>query len=265
MLTGQSAPASNTDLPDSRLSAIVIAATGIALVGLIVTSAFPGDLGRSGGPLLQSAAIGGTLLLGLSFVAVLRKKAGHPGKAGFRSHVWLASAGTVLVAIHSTGSMLKIPSLLLVALVGLIGLGVWSRLVGSKRMARTFGTKMAGFSRPDETVRARLAQLISEKQDLLRTIAPAAQEATFSLQPRHWLATPGRAFAYHRAVMEEHRLIGTRATVSPAQAYWRIVHRLLAWGFVVGLLIHIVTVTFFAGYVADGRVIYWWHLAEWGS
>ena len=265
MLTGQSAPGSNTDLPDSRLAGIVIAAIGIALLGLVVTPALPEDLGRPGGPLLQSAAIGGALLLVLSFVTVLRKKAGHPGKAGFRSHVWLASAGTVLVAIHSTGTMLEIPSLLLVVLAGLIGLGVWSRLVGSKRMARTFGTKMAGFSKPDETVRTRLAALITEKQNLLRLIAPAAQEATFSLQLRHWLATPGQAFAYHCAVMEEHRLIGTRATVSPAQAYWRILHRLLAWGFVAGLVIHIVTVTFFAGYVADGWKIYWWHLAEWGS
>jgi hypothetical protein len=264
VLTGQSAPSSNTDLPDSRLAGIVIAAIGVALLGLVVTSALPGDLGRPGGPLLQSAAIGGALMLALSFVAVLRKKAGRPGKAGFRSHVWLASAGTVLVAVHSTGSMLEIPSLLLLSLVGLIGLGVWSRLVGSKRMARTFGTKMAGFSKPDETVRARLAELISDKQSLLRTIAPAAQEATFSLRSRHWLATPGRAFAYHRAVMEEHRLIGTRATVPPAQAYWRIVHRLLAWGFVAGLMIHIITVTFFADYVGDGREIYWWHLARWG-
>lgn len=264
MLTGQSAPASSTDLPDSRLASIVITAIGVALLGLVVAPTLPGELGRPGGPLLQGAAIIGALLLAASFVAVLMKKAGHPGKAGFRSHVWLASAGTVLVAVHSTGSLFKIPSLLLLLLVALIALGVWSRLVGSKRMARTFGTKMAGFSKPDEGTKARLGALILEKRNLLQTIDPAASEATFSLQPRHWLAVPGRALTYHRAVLEEHRLIGTRASVSPAQAYWRIVHRLLAWGFFAGLAIHVITVTFFAGYVAEGRVIYWWHLAEWG-
>jgi hypothetical protein len=235
------------------------------LFGLIVVSALPGGLDRPGGPLLQSLAIAGALLLGASFVAVLRKKAGHPGKAGFHSHVWLASGGTVLVAIHSTGSLLKIPSGLLLLLAALIGLGVWSRLAGSKRMARTFGTKMSGFSKPNEKTRERLAALIADKQNLLLAIDPAALEATFSLQPRHWLTMPGRAMAYHRAVMEEHRLIGTRTSVSPAQAYWRILHRLLAWSFIAGLMIHVITVTFFAGYVADGRMIYWWHLAEWGS
>lgn len=264
MLTGRSAPASNTDLPDSQLAATVIATTGIALLGLVVAPSLPGGLGRPGGPLMQGAAIAGSVLLVASFIAVLRKKAGHPGKAGFRSHVWLASAGTVLVAIHSTGSLFKIPSLLLLLLASLTALGVWSRLAGSKRMARTFGTKMAGFSKPDETTRARLAALILEKRNLLKTIDPAASEATFSLQPRHWIAAPGRALGYHRAVLEEGRLIGTRASVAPVQAYWRIVHRLLSLGLLAGLLVHIVTVTFFAGYVAEGRVIYWWRLAEWG-
>lgn len=265
MLTGRPAPATNTDLPDSRLAAIVIAALGAALVGLVIAPALPDGLARPGGPLLQGAAILGSILLLASLWAVLAKKRGRPGKAGFRSHVWLASAGTVLVAVHSTGTLFKIPSLLLVSLAALIALGVWSRVIASKRMARTFGTKLAGFSKPNETTRARLGGLIEEKRALLREIDAGADESTFSLQARHWLASPGRALAYHRAVLEEHRLIGTRASVSPAQAYWRIVHRLLAWGFVAGLAIHILTVTFFAGYVAEGREIYWWHLTRWGS
>lgn len=265
MLTGQSAPTTNTDLPDSRLAAIVIAALGVALAGLIIAPSLPGELGRPGGPLLQGAAILGSVLLLASLGAVLAKKRGRPGKAGFRSHVSLASAGTALVAVHSTGTLLKIPSLLLLTLAALIALGVWSRMVASKRMARTFGTKMAGFSKPDEATRTRLAALIEEKRVLLRTIDANAGEATFSLRARHWWASPSRAMAYHRAVLEEHRLIGTHASVSPAQAYWRIIHRLLALGFVVGLAIHVITVTFFAGYVAKGREIYWWHLAEWGS
>ena len=32
---------------------------------------------------------------------------------------------------------------------------------------------------------------------------------------------------------------------------------------VLGLVIHVITVTFFAGYVADGGPITWWHLTAW--
>ena len=32
---------------------------------------------------------------------------------------------------------------------------------------------------------------------------------------------------------------------------------------VLGVLTHVVTVTFFAGYVAGGGPITWWHLTEW--
>jgi hypothetical protein len=32
---------------------------------------------------------------------------------------------------------------------------------------------------------------------------------------------------------------------------------------VLGLVIHVVTVTFFAGYVAAGEPITWWHLRAW--
>jgi len=37
----------------------------------------------------------------------------------------------------------------------------------------------------------------------------------------------------------------------------------LAWLFLAGLILHVIVVTFFAGYVAEGRDIYWWHLAAW--
>jgi len=32
---------------------------------------------------------------------------------------------------------------------------------------------------------------------------------------------------------------------------------------VVGIIAHVITTVFFAGYVADGREIYWWHLTDW--
>ena len=66
-----------------------------------------------------------------------------------------------------------------------------------------------------------------------------------------------------RLVRAENGLIGTRGMVSPRQAYWRAAHLALAYTFIAGLIIHFITVTFFAGYVANGGPITWWHLAEW--
>ena len=57
--------------------------------------------------------------------------------------------------------------------------------------------------------------------------------------------------------------MGTRASVGFAQAWWRPLHLAIAALFVAGLLVHVVTVTFFAGYVADGGRITWWHLMDW--
>ena len=47
--------------------------------------------------------------------------------------------------------------------------------------------------------------------------------------------------------------------------WWRRAHIALAWTFLVGIAVHVVTVTFFAGYVADGGPIHWWHVTAWGA
>jgi len=56
-----------------------------------------------------------------------------------------------------------------------------------------------------------------------------------------------------------------RRAVPAMQAYWRAVHIAVALLFLAGLIIHVVTVTFFADYVADGGPITWWHLTAWGG
>jgi len=48
-----------------------------------------------------------------------------------------------------------------------------------------------------------------------------------------------------------------------AQALWRMVHRLVAWAVLAGLVGHIVIVMFFARYAADDSTIYWLHFAAW--
>ena len=57
--------------------------------------------------------------------------------------------------------------------------------------------------------------------------------------------------------------MGSRRTVGALQAWWRPLHLLLAAAFVAGVIIHIVMVTFFAGYVADGGPVTWWHVTAW--
>jgi quinol-cytochrome oxidoreductase complex cytochrome b subunit len=51
------------------------------------------------------------------------------------------------------------------------------------------------------------------------------------------------------------------AQMALAERLWRRGHLVLALLFVAGLAAHLVTVLFFAGYVADGREVYWWHFA----
>ena len=111
--------------------------------------------------------------------------------------------------------------------------------------------------------RGQLRDLLARKVALLRTLDPNAAEGTFSLTLAHWLRRPRLSARYARLVRAESGLIGTREMVSPQQAYWRAAHLALAYTFIAGLVIHFITVTFFAGYVANGGPITWWHLAEW--
>ena len=159
--------------------------------------------------------------------------------------------------------MRRPPAFLILALIGLAALGVWARIYGAKRMAATMGTKRPAFAAPDPALQSKIRDVIEKKTALLRKLDSAATEATFSPNLSHWLAKPFKTMAYIRLVRAEETLIGTRQSVGGAQAYWRALHLALAGLFVIGLFIHVITVTFFAGYVADGGEIYWWHLTKW--
>lgn len=251
------------DLSNRHLFGIVLACAAAGLVAALVFGASSADWARPGSPLLQSLAIAGSGMLAGSFVAVMAKRFGQPGKRGFYKHVGLASVGMAFVLAHWSFSVLQFPTVLLVLLAALVALGLWSRSIGAVQMAGTFGRKHAAFAAPAPETRERLKVLIEEKQRLLATLDPRASEATFSLQPRHWLRQPMKARAYQRLCDEEMGLTGATAMLSPGQRHWRLLHRLLAWGFLAGLIMHILIVLFFAGYVADGGEIYWWHFTAW--
>jgi hypothetical protein len=243
-----------------------VLAIGLILVGFFLLQPHLPKVWRTpGSPELYLTGVTGAALLLVSMVFVLVKRTGHGGSpvAWFVAHVFAASAGTVLVVIHSAGYLRRPPALLFLAILGLIALGVWARVRLARRMSATFGTKHQNFRPLDTSRRTALQAIITQKQDILSTLDPNAREGTFSLTLAHWLCKPGMALAYARLVRAENRLMGTRDMVGAEQAYWRPLHLVLAYLFVLGIFIHIITVTFFAGYVADYGEIDWWHLAEW--
>lgn len=222
----------------------------------------------AGSPELYLTGVVGAclLLVSMVFSAVKRGGGGDLAPRLYVAHVTCAYAGTVLVAIHGTGNLGRPPALLYLAILGLIALGLYARVILSRRVARTFAEKHKSFAVGiSESKRERLRVVIGRKRALLVSLDPRANEGTFSLQPGHWFSKPMAAWKYATLVNEERDIMGTRQMVPAAQAYWWMAHRALAYLFVLGIVIHVITVTFFAGYVADydmGKIT-WWHLTEW--
>ena len=251
------------DLPNRTLLGIVGLLLAVGTVAAVVFGVSDAQWAKPGSPLLQSLAIAGAVLLCGSYAAAMAKRFAIAGKRAFRQHVALASLGGAMVLAHWSFSFWQFPTLLIAALVLLVWLGLWSRTSGARQMARTFGEKHAGFHPPAPENRARMRAIIAEKEALLSQFAPSAREAEFSLRPVHWVGQPRRAWSYNKLCREERTITGADRRLPRAQRYWRIVHQLLAAGFICGLILHILMVLFFAGYVADGRDIYWWHVTDW--
>lgn len=262
-MNGARGTGATRDLTNARLAVASVLPVLAAIFLSLIVFTLPDPWGQPGGPLLQGAAVLGAILLVAAFVAVLAKRFGRPGKQGFKSHVWLASIGTALVVVHAASGLDRPPAVLLALLLLLTVLGVWSRIQGARLMAATFGQKSRAFQKPNEERRARLAEIIAAKQALLPDIDADADEALFSAEPRHWLRAPLATLRYGRLTAEEHALTGAKSALPPAQAMWRLVHRLIAWAFLAGLLGHIIIVMFFARYAADDRAIYWLHFSKW--
>lgn len=254
------------DLSNRLLVLLIAGAAAILVVYFgLARPLLPEAWRTPGSPQLYFVGVAGALLLLVSMAFVLVKRTGRGGspQAWFIAHVVCSTLGAVLIAVHSGGFLRRPPALLLLAIVALVALGVWARVRGSRRMAATFATKQRAFAPVAGADRSRLAAVIAEKKRLLAEIDPGAREGTFSLTLAHRLRSPLKARAYARLVREENRLMGMRASVGLEQAFWRPLHLAIAYLFVLGILVHVITVTFFAGYVADGGPITWWHLAKW--
>jgi len=255
------------DISDVLL--LKLTAGGVAAVAawFFIHPLLPEPWRMPGSPELYLTGVFGVALLLVPVAFVLAKRGGRAiNPVGwFNAHVFCSLAGMVLIAVHSGGFLRRPPALLLLALVALAILGVWARVRGSRSMAATFSTKAPAFRVPDTVTRDRLKQIIAEKRRLLKVLDPQAAEGTFSANLPHFIRHPQLALAYRRLSQEETMLLGTRQAVSAAQAWWRPLHMVLAWLFVAGIAVHVITVTFFAGYVADGGPITWWHITAWGN
>lgn len=255
------------DIPDARLLQLTAAAVIAIVLWFVLRGALPEIWRTPGSPALYLTGVAGALLLLVPIAFVIAKRGGSGANPvnWFNAHVACSLAGMVLIAIHSGGFLRRPPALLLLTLVALAALGVWARVRGSRRMAATFASKAPAFQVPDTATRERLRTLIAEKRKLLVQLDPQANEGTFSVNLPHFICRPRLALAYRKLTREESLLLGTRRSVSAGQAWWRPLHMVLAWLFVLGVVIHVITVTFFAGYVADGGPITWWHLRAWGG
>jgi len=257
--------AGRPDLADRRLL-IWVAALALAILGYLAAKPFlPAPWQRPGTDILQPVAALGAVLLLAPFLFSLGKRGGHsqiPNRL-FILHVGASLLGMFLVSLHAAAAFTGPPLVLIACLALLVLTGVVARVHVSSRMASTFGRKSAPFQAGDPDLKTKLRALIDKKTALLARLDPQASEALFSPSLRHFLTAPLKSLAYARLAREEARLIGARRSVSRLQAWWRPVHMALAWLFLAGLVLHVVLVTLFAGYVADGRDIYWWHLAAW--
>jgi len=260
-------PSPARDIPDRRLLGLVAAAIAAIVAWFAVRPWLAPAWREPGSPALYVSGVAGVLLLLVPAAFAIAKRAGgiRDPRAWFNAHVVCSLAGAVMIAVHSGGFLRRPPALLLATIVALAAIGVWARLRGSRRMAATFASKTGRFAVPDDSARGRLTRLILEKRALLKDLDDKANEGTFSVTLSDLLRRPRLALAYRRLAREESVLLGTRAAVGAPQAWWRPLHMALAWIFVLGVAIHVLTVTFFAGYVAGGGPITWWHLAEWGA
>lgn len=252
-------------LNNTVLVALVVVTLFAVLCWFALRGLLPPAWRTPGSAPLYLCGVAGALLLLVPAAFAIAKRGGRSRRpiAWFNAHVVCACLGSALIAAHSAGHLGRAPALLLLALAALAVLGVWARLRAARLLAATFGSKVAAFSPPDTATRARLARIIERKRALLPALAPQANEGTFSVTLPLLLRNPGAALAYRALEREEARLLGTRRVLPAAQAWWRPLHLALAWAFVAGVAVHVVTVTFFAGYVADYGPIGWWHLTAW--
>ena len=228
---------------------------------------------RPGSPIGQSLAISAALVLLATFyyLPVRRSDNGRWSKPAMQIwHSLVGTLGVVLAILHSQAALREWSTLVLLAVIGLLATGLYGRVIAPQRVGSAFGRSAVPYSAaiPPGIVSTSASGVLVAKRQLLKTLDADARESEFILRWHHWTRHPRMALRYHRLAMVERRALARNplsasADIPSLERLWRYFHLVLAVLFVVGLLAHVVTTVFFAGYVADGREIYWWHLTQW--
>ena len=225
---------------------------------------------RPGAPIGQILGVVATVLLLTALLYLPAKRTetvSAPNRRLVLAHVLVGAVALGLALAHSQLVVNQPPILVLLALLGLYGTGLYGRLLASRRMGPTFGRGGQPF-RPAPALPDSFRRLIERKRELLARIEPAAAEATFTLLLSHWTRRPVLAVRYYGLSLEERRQMraleaaGYQSQMGAVERWWRVGHLVLAWLVILGLLTHVVTTLFFAEFAARGREIYWWHLRK---
>lgn len=261
--------------PVNRTLGIVALALLVgAVLGIVMIPAWTHWDLRPGSPLGQILGIAaGVLLLGTLRYVVIRRsdRPGEDKPSAQRLHALAGSVGVALALVHSQATLREWSALVLLAALGLFATGLYGRLVAPGRFSDHFGANALPYLASGATTSAPSGESrrrLEHKRRILSTLDPAAREATFVLRLRHWLARPRLAWRYWRLASDERsahrRLPESAVSRAPfAERVWRRGHLVLSVLFVIGLVAHILTVLFFAGYVAGDRTVYWWHFTAW--
>lgn len=258
--------------PANRLvGRISLVALCLAAIAVIAAPRVNMDL-RPGSVVGQSLGIvAAVLMLGsISYVLVRRSNSERSKPRAQLLHSLIGSVGVATAVVHSHVYLREWSAWVVLAAIGLLATGLYGRLLSPQRVGRAFGRKALPFmSAADGFAHLELDDLMKKKQALAAAFGnEQLPERQFVLRLHHWRRHPLLAYRYQGLAAQERRQIARHPLCSTASAslperWWRRAHLFLAVLFVVGVLTHVVTTVFFAGYVADGREIYWWHLTDW--
>ena len=248
-----------------RLLTYLISIASLSLFGYFsFLHLLPSMWHMPGSPVLYIFGVIGSLFLSFSIVFLFLKRTNVSKKPvfWFNCHVVTAVIGSVLVTIHSSGHLRYAPALLLLALLALTLLGIFVRFYVSKNNQKIFSSKIRFFHTIEPDDKAKIESIITKKEKLLLSFEPDSNEGTFSLNLKHWFCHPIFAIRFYNLVRQENFYIRKRFEHSFFIRFWRSIHISLSIIFFLGLIAHIIVVTFFASYVSDGSDIYWWHISK---
>lgn len=261
-------PVENKNRPDlSERNILLLLTVVIAAAASILLQ--PGGA-APGSVIGQLCAAVGALLLLAPMLFMIMKRSGLSASppAWFIAHVLATMLGSCLIFVHvAAGDWITPPGMVFLLLILLVLQGTLLRVIFSRGFSLLFARNSlpGGFSAPRNLDKAALQKLINAKTRLLQTLDPAADEALFSPALKHWLRRPLQSLRYQLLAEREARMVGARASTGKELSWSRRIHMLVALGFYLGLLAHIVVVLFFAGYAAGGEPIDWWHITAWGG